>query len=115
MKTYLFKYLMMTRCKRICAQARIIEIPLPGRQGSAASTDFGNVSQSLPAYELRYAVSETPVASHSREMTETATSDYAINAAINVAKAMTLTACDLLLDPSTLSAAHAEFEQRSEA
>ena len=87
--------------------------PLPGRQGSAASTDFGNVSQALPAYELRYAVSETPVASHSREMTETATSEYAINAAINVAKAMTLTACDLLLDPSALSAAHAEFEQRS--
>ena len=31
--------------------------PLPGRQGSAASTDFGNVSQVMPAYELRYAVS----------------------------------------------------------
>jgi amidohydrolase len=89
--------------------------PLPGRQGSAASTDFGNVSQALPAYELRYAVSETPVASHSREMTEIATSEYAINAAINVAKAMTLTACDLLLDPSALSAAHAEFELRSRA
>jgi len=92
-----------------------LDEPLPGRQGSAASTDFGNVSQALPAYELRYAVSETPVASHSREMTETAKSEYAINAAINVAKAMTLTACDLLLDPSTLSAAHAEFEQRSGA
>jgi len=89
-----------------------LDEPLPGRQGSAASTDFGNVSQALPAYELRYAVSETPVASHSREMTETATSEYALNAAINVAKAMTLTACDLLLDPSTLSAAQAEFEQR---
>jgi amidohydrolase len=89
-----------------------LDEPLPGRQGSAASTDFGNVSQALPSYELRYAVSETPVASHSREMTETATSEYALNAAINVAKAMTLTACDLLLDPKLLSAAHAEFEQR---
>jgi amidohydrolase len=92
-----------------------LDEPLPGRQGSAASTDFGNVSQALPAYELRYAVSETPVASHSREMTETATSEYAINAAINVAKAMTLTACDLLLDPKLLSAARAEFEQRANA
>ena len=92
-----------------------LDEPLPGRQGSAASTDFGNVSQALPAYELRYAVSETPVASHSREMTETATSDYALNAAINVAKAMTLTACDLLLDPKLLSAAHAEFKQRGDA
>ena len=91
-----------------------LDQPLPGRQGSAASTDFGNVSQSLPSYELRYAVSEEPVASHSREMTETAISEYALNAAINVAKAMTLTACDLLLDPKLLSAAHAEFKERGE-
>jgi hypothetical protein len=45
-------------------------------------------------------------------MTETAISDYAINAAINVAKTMTLTACDLLLDPGLVSAAQADFEKR---
>jgi len=89
--------------------------PFPGRQGSAASTDFGNVSQALPSYELRYAVSEQPVASHSREMTETAISDYAIDAAINVAKTMTLTVCDLLLDPGLVSAAQADFEKRGGA
>ncbi|MDA1129197.1 MAG: M20 family metallopeptidase [Chloroflexi bacterium] len=89
-----------------------LDEPLPGRQGSAASTDFGNVSQALPAYELRYAVSEQPVASHSREMAETATTEHAFSAAISVAKAMTLTACDLLSDPSILSAARAEFDQR---
>jgi amidohydrolase len=92
-----------------------LDAPLPGRQGSAASTDFGNVSQALPAYELRYAVSEQPVASHSREMAETAITEYAINAAINVAKTMTLTACDLLLDSTLLPAARAEFEQRRAA
>ena len=92
-----------------------LDEPLPGRQGSAASTDFGNVSQTVPAYELRYAVSEQPVASHSREMAETAVSEYALNAAINVAKAMTLTACDLLLDPNLLPAARTEFEQRGGA
>ena len=92
-----------------------LDEPLPGRQGSAASTDFGNVSQAVPAYELRYAVSEQPVASHSREMAETAVSEYALNAAINVAKAMTLTACDLLLDPNLLPAVRAEFEQRGGA
>ena len=87
--------------------------PLPGRQGSAASTDFGNVSQTLPAYELRYAVSEKPVASHSREMADTATTEYALNAAINVAKTMTLTACDLLLNSTFLMAAKTEFDRRS--
>jgi amidohydrolase len=92
-----------------------LDSPLPGRQGSAASTDFGNLSQAMPAYELRYAVSEQPVASHSREMAETAITEYAINAAINVAKTMTLTACDLLLDSTLLPAAIAEFEQRKGA
>ena len=92
-----------------------LDEPLPGRQGSAASTDFGNVSQVMPAYELRYAVSEQPVPSHSREMTETAISEHALSAAINVAKALTLTACDLLLDPSLLPAARAEFDQRGNA
>ncbi len=89
-----------------------LDDPLPGRQGSAASTDFGNVSQAMPAYELRYAVSEQPVPSHSREMAETATSEHALAAAVKVAKALTLTACDLLLDPTLLPAARAEFDQR---
>ena len=92
-----------------------LDEPFPGRQGSAASTDFGNVSQALPSYELRYAVSEQPVASHSREMTETATTGYALDAAINVAKTMTLTACDLLLDPSLLAAAKSDFDKRGQA
>ena len=92
-----------------------LDEPLAGRQGSAASTDFGNVSQSIPSYELRYAVSEDPVASHSREMAETATTDYALDAAINVAKTMALTACDLLLSPDMLSAAHSDFRNRGEA
>ncbi len=92
-----------------------LDEPLPGRQGSAASTDFGNVSQAMPAYELRYAVSEQPVPSHSREMVETSTSEHAFSAAINVAKTLTLTACDLLLDPTLLPAARAEFDQRGSA
>ena len=92
-----------------------LDEPFPGRQGSAASTDFGNVSQALPSYELRYAVSEHPVASHSREMAEAATTNYALDAAINVAKTMTLTACDLLLNPGLLSAAHADFTKRGGA
>ena len=92
-----------------------LDEPFPGRQGSAASTDFGNVSQVLPAYELRYAVSEKPVPSHSREMTETAATEYALDAAVNVAKTLTLTACDLLLDPTLLPAARTDFDQRGAA
>lgn len=101
------------------ANALAIGIPLdepyPGRQGSAASTDFGNVSQSMPAFELRYAVSEQPVPSHSREMSETATTELAFSNAIAVAKSLSLTACDFLENPELLLAARAEFEERSNA
>lgn len=89
-----------------------LDEPFPGRQGSGASTDFGNVSQAMPAFELRYGVSEKPVPSHSREMCETATTELACSNAIAVAKSMSLTACDFLEDPDLLQAAHTEFQER---
>ena len=89
-----------------------VDEPLPGRPGSGASTDFGNVSQTIPAFELRYAVSQQPVPSHSREMCETAVTGFAFSSAIAVAKALTLTASDLLCDPELLPAARADFEKR---
>ena len=90
-----------------------LDEPVAGRPGSGASTDFGNVSQAMPAYELRYAVSETPVASHTRDMCETATTELALSNALLVAKALSLTASDLLRDGALLEAAKAEFAERS--
>ena len=90
-----------------------LDEPVAGRPGSGASTDFGNVSQAMPAYELRYAVSETPVASHTRDMCETATTGLALSNALLVAKALSLTASDLLRDGALLEAAKAEFVERS--
>ena len=90
-----------------------LDDPIPGRPGSGASTDFGNVSQVMPAYELRYAVSETPVASHTRDMCETAITDYALSSALQVAKALSLTASDLLRDATLVEAAKSEFAGRS--
>ena len=90
-----------------------IDAPTGGRRGSGASTDFGNVSQVLPSLELRYAVSETPVPSHSRQMTETAITETALSSALNVAKVLSLTAGDFLRDPARLTEAQAEFDKRS--
>ena len=90
-----------------------LDDPIPGRPGSGASTDFGNVSQAMPAYELRYAVSETPVASHTRDMCDTAITDYALSSALQVAKALSLTAADLLRDVTLVEAAKTEFADRS--
>ncbi len=90
-----------------------LDDPIPGRPGSGASTDFGNVSQVMPAYELRYAVSETPVASHTRDMCDTAITDYALSSALQVAKALSLTAADLLRDAALVEAAKSEYADRS--
>ncbi len=90
-----------------------LDEPLPGRPGSGASTDFGNVSQAMPGFELRYAVSETPVPSHTRQMQETAVTDLALNNALLVAKALSLTASDLLLDAAMVETAKAEYAERS--
>ena len=90
-----------------------LDEPVAGRPGSGASTDFGNVSQSMPAFELRYAVSETPVASHTRDMCATAVTDLALANALSVAKALSLTASDLLRDATLVEAAKTEFAERS--
>ena len=97
----------------IQAQGIKLDEPVAGRPGSGASTDFGNVSQAMPAFELRYAVSETPVASHTRDMCETAITDLALSNALSVAKALSLTASDLLCDATLVEAAKSEFAQRS--
>ncbi len=97
------------------AQALGIKLdePVPGRPGSGASTDFGNVSQAMPAFELRYAVSETPVPSHTRQMQETAVTDMALSNALLVAKTLSLTASDLLRDATLVAAAKAEYADRN--
>jgi metal-dependent amidase/aminoacylase/carboxypeptidase family protein len=84
-----------------------------GWKGGDASTDFGNVSQALPAYYLRFAVSEAPVAGHSTAMTEVAKSARAHDNALNTAKVLALMACDLLTNPALLAAARADFAARA--
>jgi amidohydrolase len=77
-----------------------------------ASTDFGNVSQVIPSFAMSFAVSETPVAGHSPQMTAAAITDLAHENALLTAKALAQTACDLLADPGLVSRARDEFEQR---
>ncbi len=107
----------VTLAQAMAANAQALGIrldePVPGRPGSGASTDFGNVSQAMPAFELRYAVSETPVPSHTRQMQETAVTDLALSNALLVAKTLSLTASDLLRDATLVKAAKAEYADRS--
>ena len=107
----------VTLAQALAANAKELGIrlddPIPGRAGSGASTDFGNISQVMPAFELRYAVSEEPVASHTRDMCATAITDLALSNALQVAKALSLTAADLMCDATLVEAAQLEFADRS--
>jgi amidohydrolase len=99
------------------ANAEAVGMPIDatpsGWNGGGASTDFGNVSQVLPAYYLRFAVSKEPVPGHSIAMTQAAKSALAHDSAIATAKVLALTACDLLTNPALLEAARADFAERS--
>jgi amidohydrolase len=99
------------------ANAEAIGMPIDatpsGWNGGGASTDFGNVSQVLPAYYLRFAVSQEPVPGHSTAMTEAAKTALAHDNAIATAKVLALTACDLLADPALVKAARADFVDRT--
>ena len=101
--------------KAILANAEAVGMhtdePPPG--GSGASTDFGNVSQVVPAFALRFAVNQAPVPGHSLALAEAAKTDLAHESALNTAKVLALTACDLLADPALLAAAQQEFAARA--
>ena len=90
---------------------RVDPLP-PGSRGSGASTDFGNVSHRMPSFAMRFAVAEEPVPGHSRLLTKAAGSTLAHESAINTAKVLAITACDLLSNPDLLEAARAEFAER---
>jgi amidohydrolase len=99
------------------ANAEAIGMPIDatpsGWNGGGASTDFGNVSQVLPAYYLRFAVSQEPVPGHSTAMTEAAKTALAHDNALATAKVLALTACDLLANPALIEAARADFVDRT--
>ncbi len=75
----------------------------PGTWRAAASTDFGNVSQAIPAVLFSVAAWPTDVAFHTREAAAWAAGEQAQAAMLAGARAMALTAIDLLGDPAVLA------------
>lgn len=75
----------------------------------AGSTDMGNVSKLVPAIHPMIAVSPPGVALHSVEFARWAASDAGHHAVIDGAKALAMTALDLLCRPELVTAVHAAF------
>lgn len=79
---------------------------------SGASTDFGNVSQEMPA--LSGYINIGDVTLHSPSGTKMTATDQAHEAMIIGAKALAYTAIDLIIDPEKLESAREEYRNRIE-
>src|SRR6058998_918518 len=81
----------------------------PELKDRLGSSDIGNVSQVIPAIQpmVKIAPDGTPI--HSRAFEAAAKSALAREGMLTAAKAMALTALDLLADPSLVGKAQAEF------
>jgi amidohydrolase len=78
-------------------------------QAGFGSTDCGNVSQVIPTIHPYIRISPDGVPGHSREFAEWARSPLARAGMLAGAKALALTALDLLASPEELRAARADF------
>ncbi|MCK6554871.1 M20 family metallopeptidase [Candidatus Binatia bacterium] len=76
----------------------------------AGSTDMGNVSKIVPAIHPMIAAAPPGVAIHSVEFARWAASDTGHHAAIDGAKALAMTALDVLCRPELVSAMHTAFD-----
>lgn len=83
----------------------------PGRAGS---TDMGNVSHRVPSIHPLLAVAPPEVPIHNPEFARWASSQKGDEAVIDGAKALALTALDLMCDRSMLDAVKTDFEATSE-
>ena len=82
--------------------------------GRAISTDMGNVSHRVPSIHPLLAVAPPEVPIHNPEFARWASSPKGDEAVIDGAKALALTALDLMCDRSMLDAVKADFEATSE-
>jgi amidohydrolase len=79
------------------------------------STDMGNVMQVIPAIHPYIAISDQTIPGHSTAFRDHAATPEALDRALTAAKALALTAIDVLAEPEVLTKARAEFEERRAA
>lgn len=73
------------------------------------STDMGNVSQLMPAIHPFVAITAPNISTHTKEFTRAAASETGIRGMLDAAKALALTAADLIYSPDILEQASKEF------
>jgi metal-dependent amidase/aminoacylase/carboxypeptidase family protein len=87
-----------------------LEMPEAKAEQGSGSTDWGNVSYSVPSVETSYPIFDRVCTWHSQEVVEASDSELGYRNTILVAKALALTGLDLLLDSDALAEVRLEFE-----
>ncbi len=82
----------------------------PQKDNSMGSTDMGDVTQAVPGIHPYVQIAEDDVAGHSREFAEAAGSERGQKAMLAAAKALAITAVDLLTQETLVSEIRKEFE-----
>ena len=93
---------------------RQVLAPAFQRFGAGASTDMGNVSHRVPSIHPMIACAPPEVLIHNAEFTRWASSERGDKACIDGAKALAMTAIDVMTDEALRAAAHADFAASAE-
>jgi amidohydrolase len=89
-----------------------LQMDLAGDNERMGSSDIGNVSQVVPAIHPYVAIAPEEVVGHSPEFREAAASPQGHEGMLNAAKALAMTAVDLLAEPEHLWEAKQAFEEQ---
>ena len=81
------------------------------REEGRGSTDYGSVSQRMPASCAALAIAGEEVHGHSGEFAEATTTEIGHQTLLNAAKSMAMTVIDLIADPALLDTAKAEWTE----
>ncbi len=76
------------------------------------STDMGNVSQLVPSIHASVTIAPDEVSTHTPEFAKAAASEAGHAALVDAAKAMAMTAVDVLSEPETLTSIKEAFRQK---
>ncbi|HEY8173626.1 MAG TPA: M20 family metallopeptidase [Dehalococcoidia bacterium] len=87
------------------------EVPVDDRPRPLGSTDMGNVSKIVPGIHPSIAIAPADVNGHSPEFAVYAASEAGNRAVIDGAKALAMTAIDILSDADLRTAMRADFER----
>jgi amidohydrolase len=106
-----------TMSRLFASNLALIDFPEDPDDGQAGygSTDCGNVSQRLPTIHPYIRISPDGVPGHSRDFAQWARSPLARTGMVAGAKALALTALDLLASPEALALAKQDFDKGESA